>query len=381
LAVAAITGTKCTVPNIGSASLQGDARFAVDVLRPMGCEVVQTKTSTTVTGPKVGELKALEHVDMEPMTDAFLTASVLAAVAKKGTTRITGIANQRQKECNRIKAMYDELAKFGVTCRELEDGIEIDGKGMAIQQAREPIHCYDDHRVAMSFAVLATVAPGGTVVTERECTGKTWPGWWDVLHQTFGVELAGVEPEAHSSQANGVVSNGVNGHGSQREVKKSIFIIGMRGAGKTTTGGWASRILGWPFIDMDTELEAQEGMTIPEMLKDNDWEGFRRKELKLLKRLMVEKRDGHVIAAGGGLVETPEARELLKGWQEVCSVHGTWVCADASSRNGVGGDATLEVLHANWFHRTAWYFMSPETSRLSSNFSVSIRRGPPTWRT
>lgn len=330
LAVAAITGTKCTVPNIGSASLQGDARFAVDVLRPMGCEVVQTKTSTTVTGPAIGQLKALKHVDMEPMTDAFLTASVLAAVCKEGgTTRITGIANQRQKECNRIKAMYDELGKFGVVCRELEDGIEVDGRGMGIQPARESIHCYDDHRVAMSFAVLATVAPERTVVTEKECTGKTWPGWWDVLHQTFKVDIEGVEPEAAAEHTNGVVSHGVSTSAGPREVRKSIFIIGMRGAGKTTTGGWASRILGWPFVDMDTELEAQEGMTIPEMLKDNDWAGFRTKELKLLKRLMVEKRDGHVIAAGGGLVETPEARELLKGWQEVCFESGMyrWVCA------------------------------------------------------
>ena len=137
--MAAITGTTCTVPNIGSASLQGDARFAIEVLRRMGCSVEQSETSTTVTGPPVGELVPIPHVDMEPMTDAFLTACVLAAVAKPGkqgaTTRITGIANQRQKECNRIKAMYDELAKFGITCRELDDGIEVDGRGMDIQQA------------------------------------------------------------------------------------------------------------------------------------------------------------------------------------------------------------------------------------------------------
>lgn len=317
LAIAAITGTKCTVPNIGSASLQGDARFAVDVLQPMGCEVVQTKTSTTVTGPPVGQLKSIPEVDMEPMTDAFLTASVLAAVAQPGgTTRITGIANQRQKECNRIKAMYDELAKFGVKCRELEDGIEIDGKGVdGLKAEKEPVHCYDDHRVAMSFAVLATIAPGGTVVGERECTGKTWPGWWDILHQDFGVDVEGVEDHTTQPHANGIVTNGVSHAG--KEVKKSIFIIGMRGAGKTTTGRWASRMLDWPFLDMDTELEAQEGMTIPEMLKDNDWAGFRRAEFQLLQRMMREKPNGHVIATGGGIVETPEARELLKEWQNV----------------------------------------------------------------
>lgn len=329
LAVAAITGTKCTVPNIGSTSLQGDARFAVDVLKPMGCTVKQTDTSTTVTGPPIGELQPLPEVDMEPMTDAFLTASVLAAVAKPNkhgaTTRIMGIANQRQKECNRIKAMYDQLAKFGVTCRELDDGIEIDGRGMEISAPKHSIHCYDDHRVAMSFSVLATVAPRGTLIEERECVGKTWPGWWDQLHQIFGVELEGVEPD--EKHVNGSLTNGSNGvkrpllvkgvSGTylHREVKKSIFIIGMRGAGKTTTGGWASRILGWPLLDMDTELEAQEGMSIPEMLKDNDWAGFRRRELTLLKRCMKEKPNGHIFATGGGIVETLECRELLKDWQ------------------------------------------------------------------
>ena len=122
LAIAAITGTTCTISNIGFASLQGDAKFAKDVLEPMGCKVIQTDAETTVTGPPIGQLKALGYVDMEPMTDAFLTASVLAAVATgtplsgrelndapKNTTRILGIANQRVKECNRIRAMIDQL--------------------------------------------------------------------------------------------------------------------------------------------------------------------------------------------------------------------------------------------------------------------------------
>lgn len=108
LAIAVITGTSCTISNIGSASLQGDAKFAKEVLEVMGCKVVQTATETTVQGPPIGELKAIEEVDMTEMTDAFLTATVLAAVAH-GKTRILGIANQRVKECNRIKAMIDEL--------------------------------------------------------------------------------------------------------------------------------------------------------------------------------------------------------------------------------------------------------------------------------
>ena len=135
LAIAAITGTTCTIENIGMNSLQGDARFAKEVLEPMGCQVVQTDTKTTVIGPAVHDgLRAGGIIDMEPMTDAFLTASVLAAVAArpafeerrpgveggKRTTRIIGIANQRVKECNRIKAMVDELGEPRLSVCDLE---------------------------------------------------------------------------------------------------------------------------------------------------------------------------------------------------------------------------------------------------------------------
>ena len=312
LALAAISGTTCTVPNIGSASLQGDARFAIDVLRPMGCKVEQTETSTTVTGPPVGELIPLPEVDMEPMTDAFLTASVLAAVAKPGssgkTTRITGIANQRVKECNRIQAMEDELAKFGVVCRQFEDGLEIDGRGFDLKEPTAGIHCYDDHRVAMSFSVLASMAPHPTLLDERECVGKTWPGWWDQLSQIFQVKLEAAEPIKPLLNGH---ADGVDESESARNNFKSIYIIGMRGAGKTTTGGWASKVLGWPLVDLDTALEAHVGMTIPDLIKEKGWPGFREEELALLKRTMQEKPTGHIFATGGGIVESQEARDLL----------------------------------------------------------------------
>lgn len=74
LAIAAITGTTCTVPNIGSSSLQGDARFAVEVLKPMGCAVHQSESSTTVTGPTIGTLRPIPLIDMESMTEYVLLA-------------------------------------------------------------------------------------------------------------------------------------------------------------------------------------------------------------------------------------------------------------------------------------------------------------------
>ncbi len=307
LAVAAISGTTCTIPNIGSKSLQGDARFAIEVLRPMGCNVVQTDYSTTVTGPPIGQLKAIEEVDMEPMTDAFLTATVLGAVAK-GTTRIRGIANQRVKECNRIAAMKDQLAKFGVTCRELDDGIEVDGKpASSLQTPVDGVYCYDDHRVAMSFSVLSVAAPKAVLIQERACVGKTWPGWWDILSLNFQVGLAG--KEFHGAQAK-------YSKPPSRLSDKSLFIIGMRGAGKTTAGGWAAKLLKRNFWDLDVELERRVGTSIPDIVRTQGWEKFRQAELELLKSVMKEQPTGYVFACGGGIVEIPEARRILSNYHK-----------------------------------------------------------------
>lgn len=350
LAFAAITGTTCTIPNIGSKSLQGDARFAVDVLRPMGCTVEQTDVSTTVRGPPVGTLKPLKHVDMEPMTDAFLTASVLAAVATGlEPTRITGIANQRVKECNRIAAMVHELAKFGVSAGELPDGIEIYGKDhLTLQTPEQGVHCYDDHRVAMSFSILALVAQEPVVILEKLCVGKTWPGWWDTLATIFKVSLNGIEIPPKEKQDQG-----------KRGTEKSIFIIGMRGAGKTTLGSIAASILETVFIDLDTFLEEECKRTISEIVKDSGWDGFRRIELEILKKVLKEKPKNHVFACGGGLVESPEARQILSRYGDaggiVIHVHRDIDQVVEYLNIDKARPAFTEDLMKVWERRKPWY--------------------------
>ncbi|OAP63161.1 3-phosphoshikimate 1-carboxyvinyltransferase [Fonsecaea erecta] len=354
LAIAAITGTTCTIPNIGSASLQGDSAFATDVLRPMGCEVKQTSSSTTVTGPRDGRLAPLSNIDMEPMTDAFLTASVLAAVAQGGktsTTRIYGIANQRVKECNRIQAMEDELAKFGVTCRQFDDGIEVDGVDRTqLKQPQGGVHCYDDHRVAMSFSVLALAAPQPTLILEKECTGKTWPGWWDTLARQFNVALEGVELQESGDRLNA------------KKVDRSaasMFIIGMRGAGKTTSGRWAARSLGKKLVDLDTEMERRAGKSIPEIVREHGWEHFRKLELELLRSVMTEMPNGYVFACGGGIVETKEARNLLIEWHEK---KGHVLLVERDIREVMSflqidktRPAYVEDMMGVWIRRKPWY--------------------------
>ncbi|RPA94196.1 hypothetical protein L873DRAFT_1830394 [Choiromyces venosus 120613-1] len=243
LAIVAMTRSTVTVANIGKKSLQGDAHFAEDVLRPMGCTVEQSDYSTTVRGQPRGQLKPLPHVDMEHMTDAFLTASVLAAVANSAErTSVTTIANQRVKECNRIAAIVHKLRKFAVTAGELEDGIWIQGIDYnSLKTPEGGVHCYDDHRVAMSFSVLALIAPNPVILQERKWDEKTWPGWWDVL----GIELLDKSQVKEESEKKG--SN------------RTIVIIGMRGTGKTTMGIRAAKILNRPLLDLDTFLAIVTG--------------------------------------------------------------------------------------------------------------------------
>ncbi|KAJ3157602.1 3-dehydroquinate dehydratase (3-dehydroquinase) [Geranomyces michiganensis] len=324
LAFAAITGSRVTVTNIGSKSLQGDAEFAVKVLAPMGAHVEQTETSTTVQGPP--RLQPLESVHMESMTDAFLTASVLAAVATgKGPTTITGIANQRVKECNRIAVMVEQLAKFGVTASEIPDGIVI--QGVERSQLRSPeggVKSYDDHRVAMSFSILACALPAGSsaIIKEKKCVEKTWPAWWDALQNQLGVSIAGADLEDEHEDTSSASGSAVKeaGHRLNTIDDATVVFIGMRGAGKTHAGKAAARALKREFIDMDHYLEKSLATSIPKFIADKGWAEFRRQETVYLKEVLEKHPRGAIVACGGGIVETPEARTLLQQW---ASVHGT----------------------------------------------------------
>lgn len=376
LSVAAITGTTCTIPNIGAHSLQGDAKFAVDVLRPMGCTVIQTEDSTTVTGPPIGALLPLPVIDMEPMTDAFLTASILAAVAQgpngSNTTRIVGISNQRVKECNRIRAMKDQLAKFGVVCRELDDGIEIDGICHSnLQKVVGGVECYDDHRVAMSFSVLGVIAPHPTLICERECVGKTWPGWWDCLAHLFRIRLEGVD----LGPTRQTVSRGADAQ------HKSLFIIGMRGAGKTTAGQFAANILGSPFIDLDLQLQSECHSSIPELIEKIGWGGFREKELELLRRSIEEQGLGNVFACGGGVVELHEARRLLVEYHEsggpILFLHRDIDEVVKFLHLDKTRPAYGEDIRAVWRRREPWYDECSNLEYFSQTKTPSILEGPP----
>ncbi|MGC1274196.1 MAG: 3-phosphoshikimate 1-carboxyvinyltransferase [Planctomycetaceae bacterium] len=175
-AAAAITGSTVTVEGLTLKSLQGDIHF-VEALERMGCVVGEGRDSLTVTG---GPLRGID-VDMNAISD---TAQTLAAVAvfADGPTTIRRIAHVRHKETDRISAVATELRKLGQQVEEFDDGLTI-----IPQQPISPavVDTYDDHRMAMSFALVGLKAHG-VQIADPACTAKTYPGYWDDLAKLRG---------------------------------------------------------------------------------------------------------------------------------------------------------------------------------------------------
>ena len=166
-AAAAVTGGEATVQGLSRRSLQGDIGF-VDALQQMGCDVDWRDDSVTVRG---GALRGID-VDMNAISD---TAQTLACVAPfaEGPTRIRNVAHMRVKETDRVQALVIELRKLGLRIDEKSDGLTIHP---GVMQPAE-IETYDDHRMAMSFAVLGLRQPGVRIL-DPGCTAKTYPGFF-----------------------------------------------------------------------------------------------------------------------------------------------------------------------------------------------------------
>lgn len=359
LAWAAVTGATVEVANMGSASLQGDAAFAL-LLGRMGCKVEQTAETTRVTGAG-SLLTALGEVDMDHLTDAFMTMAAVAAVAK-GRTRIVGIANQRVKECDRIAATVAGLRACGVEATELPDGIEIVGRTFEDPSnlARALIPCHKDHRIAMSFAVLGCVRPG-VVLLDKGCVEKTFPHFWHMMRVQFGVDLVAA-PEREKGFPKGFGGGNHLAPGGKkilvRRDEKSLLLIGMRGAGKSTLGcQLAVHLGGWKFVDADAAFLEQEGIGPTEYASSKGVEAFRAVEATLLRLLIQNNPQRTVISCGGGIVETEAGRAAVSESNLlVAHVRREWKALEAQLTLDGGGRVPLnESLSVTWQRRLQHY--------------------------
>ena len=170
-AAAAITGGTVVVENLSSGSSQADLGI-LDALEAMGCHVVRGPDAIEVRGPE--KLRGI-RVDGNGWPDAVLALAVVALYAD-GPTEITGLAHLRLKETDRLTALETELRRLGAGATAGKDGLRIEPGPLRPAE----IETYDDHRMAMSFALAGLRTPG-VAILDPGCVSKTWPDFFDVL--------------------------------------------------------------------------------------------------------------------------------------------------------------------------------------------------------
>ena len=180
LAAAAMTGGRVRVPGLPPAALQADAAL-VEVLAAMGATVRRDSAGTEVTGPAPGPDRRVHlrggTFDLTAFSDMAPTVAVLAALADE-PVEVTGVGFIRGKETDRIAAPVAELRRCGVDAAETDDGFVVRPGGDGPHGAT--FSTYDDHRMAMSFALLGLVVEG-VAVRDPGCVAKTFPGFFTAL--------------------------------------------------------------------------------------------------------------------------------------------------------------------------------------------------------
>jgi 3-phosphoshikimate 1-carboxyvinyltransferase len=173
-AAAAVTGGRVLVQGLDRDSRQGDVGF-IDVLAQMGCTVHEEAGGLAVAGPAPGELHGID-VDLNAMPDTVQTLAVVALFAR-GPTTVRRVGNLRVKETDRLAALTEELSRLGARVEQQDDGLTIHPPATITPAA---VATYDDHRMAMSFAV-AGLAAGGITIRDADCVTKSLPGFFEAL--------------------------------------------------------------------------------------------------------------------------------------------------------------------------------------------------------
>jgi len=168
-----------TLININKNSTQGDIAF-LELLEDMGCKIEHQENSSIVRGPE--NLTPLNTISMNSTPDLVMTFSVLSMFSK-GKTKITDIENLKIKETDRLKALENEISKFGISVRVGQDFIEIEGNPERMKEIRDEkisINTYNDHRIAMCFGILTAIMPN-LEIENPNCVSKSYPTFWKDL--------------------------------------------------------------------------------------------------------------------------------------------------------------------------------------------------------
>jgi 3-phosphoshikimate 1-carboxyvinyltransferase len=172
-AAGAITQSEVTISNLNPHSVQGDKQ-CIEILKTMGSQFTMKDKKITIHP----NLLIPIDIDMNTCPDIVPTIAIICA-STTGTSTIKNIAHLRIKETDRIEAVATELKKMGATVETTNDSMTI--RGGKLHGAE--IETYNDHRIAMSFAVAGLVAEGKTEIKNADVVAKSYPGFWNDMKE------------------------------------------------------------------------------------------------------------------------------------------------------------------------------------------------------
>ncbi|MCL2813701.1 MAG: 3-phosphoshikimate 1-carboxyvinyltransferase [Oscillospiraceae bacterium] len=175
---AALTGGAVLVKGVYSSSMQGDIKY-LEILKKLGCTVSETDEGILVKGPKRGIYEGID-VDMNDCSDQAITLAVLAPFACSLTV-IRNIRHIKYQESDRIRAVLTQLSKMGIKCEETADGMAI---YPGIPKPSIMVETYDDHRMAMAFALIG-LRTKGIKIANPSCTAKTFENYFEVFERLY----------------------------------------------------------------------------------------------------------------------------------------------------------------------------------------------------
>ncbi len=275
------------------------------------------------------------EIDMEDMPDVAMTLACTVPFIK-GQIKITGLSTLRIKETDRLAALEKELGKIGVKVKTTNDTLRTEGWiGQSSLQGKGKvlINTYNDHRMAMCFAVVGTKIPG-IRIENPGCTDKTYPEFWEDLERMY----------------------------LSKPIKlgnKNLVLTGMRCSGKTRHGKKIAKLLKRPFVDLDHETEKVAGLSINQIVEQKSWDHFRKLESRVCQEFADQS--GLVIATGGGVVMDEEnMKNLKKNGVNVFIFADPNVLAErvekhSNTRPSLTGEGAISEIHDIWQERRDLY--------------------------
>jgi len=317
LAAGAIGGGPVRVEGVGKDSIQGDVKFA-DALAALGARVEVGDQWIEARSPVHGRLDAFD-LDLNHIPDAAMTLAVVALFCD-GRSRLRNIANWRVKETDRLAAMTTELRKLGAIVEEGEDFLAITPPKTLVTGVA--IDTYDDHRMAMSFA-LAAFAGSPVRINDPDCVAKTFPDFFDQFTQVIEAPV--------------------------------IAIDGPSGSGKGTVAERVAQRLGFHYLDsgalyrlvalyaqrhgIDVETDNRLGALVSELAIE-----FRDGEIYLEGKQVTDLiRTESVAKVASQVAQNPEVRQSLMGLQRSFRRSPGLVADGRDMATVVFADATLKV--------------------------------------